>query len=384
MIARFLPVLGIVRPCRHHLSPALHRRWAAHLCGTCLTLRDGHGQLARTATNVDALLVSVLTAAQTGPVADRDRWAGPCPARGMRTATVVSGEGAELAAHAALLLAAGHLTDHVDDGQGVLRHRPAAALTRKVADRWSARAHATAPRGFDPSALLAVPARQHAVEHAAGTVTLDAATAPTADAVSAAFAHTAVLADRPANVTPLATAGAAFGRLAHLLDALDDLDGDRRAGRWNPVDATGAGVAATRALARRQVDILATTLPRVGLPAPHALDARLAHRLLVHETERAVDRTCVRSEQPSTDQPPHPGDSDGARPPRGLVGGCAVAAGLCCTGQLCCADPIVGPWSGQPRPNPCASCCDCTSCGCDCCESCSGDGCCCDGCGCGD
>ena len=57
-----------------------------------------------------------------------------------------------------------------------------------------------------------------------------------------------------------ATAGAAFGRLAHLLDALDDLDGDRRAGRWNPVDATGAGVASTRALARRQVDILATTL----------------------------------------------------------------------------------------------------------------------------
>jgi hypothetical protein len=386
LITTFLPVLGIVRPCRHHLSPVLHQRWMAHLCGTCLTLRDGHGQLARTATNVDALLISVLTAAQTAPgaAAADERWAGPCPARGMRTATVVSGDGARLAAHAALLLAAGHLTDHVDDGQGVLRHRPAAALTRRVADRWSARARATAPAGFDPSALIAVPARQYAVEHSAGAVTLDEATAPTADAVAATFAHTALLAGRPDNAAPLATAGAAFGRLAHLLDALDDLDDDRRAGRWNPIDATGAGVAATRALARRQVETLGATIPVIELPSPHALDARLAHRLLVHETGRAVDRTCLRSEQPSTDQPPHPGDSGPARPPNGFFAGCAAAAGLCCTGQLCCTDPIIGPWSGQPRPNPCASCCDCTSCSCDCCDACSGDGCCCDGCCCGD
>ena len=376
-------MLGIVRPCRHHLSPALHRRWMAHLCGTCLTLRDGHGQLARLTTNVDALLVSVLTAAQTG-TGDGDRRTGPCPARGMRTATVVSGEGAQLAAHAALLLAAGHLTDHADDGQGVLRHRCAAALTRKVADRWSARARATAPRGFDPSALLAVPARQEAVERAVGTITLEAATAPTADAVSATFAHTAVLAGRPANSAPLATAGAAFGRLAHLLDALDDLADDRRAGRWNPIDATGAGVGATRALARRQVAILGAALPVVELPSPHALDARLAHRLLVHETDRAVARTCARSEQPSTDQPPHPGDSGPGRDPRGFLAGCAAAAGLCCTGQLCCSDPIVGPWSGQPRSNPCASCIDCTSCGGDGCDTCCGDGCCCGGCCCGD
>ncbi|GAA4864003.1 DUF5685 family protein [Actinomycetospora straminea] len=376
-------MLGIVRPCRHHLPPALLRRWAAHLCGTCLALRDGHGQLARTATNVDALLVSVLTAAQTTTAGRHDRHAGPCPARGMRTATVVAGDGARLAAHAALLLAAGHLADHVDDRQGVLRHRPAAALTRRVADRWSARARPTAPAGFDPSALLAVPARQHAVEHAAGPLTLDEVTAPTADAVAAAFAHTAVLAGRPANAAPLAHAGAAFGRLAHLLDALEDLDDDRRTGRWNPVDATGAGVPATAAAARAQVATLGAALPVVELPDPHGLDARLAHRLLVHETERALERTCVRTEQPSTDHPPQPGDGTPGRGPRGLVGGCVAAAGLCCTGQLCCADPITGPWSGQPRSNPCASCCDCTECGCDCCDGCSEGGSCCDCCSCG-
>lgn len=378
--ATVLAVLGIVRPCRHHLPSALHRRWVAHLCGTCLALRDDHGQLARTATNVDALLVSVLTAAQTSPgdpAAPGERRAGPCALRGLRTATVVSGDAARLAAHAALLLAAGHLADHADDGQDAFRHRPVAAAGRRVAARWSDRARATAPAGFDPSALLAVPARQHAVEHRTGPVTLEEATAPTADAVGAAFAHTAVLAGRPANAGALAVVGSAFGRLAHLLDALDDLDDDRRAGRWNPVDATGAGVGATRALARRQVSTLAVTVPTVELPAPHSLDARLAHRLLVHETERAWDRTHVRTEQPPTDQPPQPGDRPPVREPRGLLGGCAAAVGLCCTGQLCCTDEFAGPWSGRPRSNPCATCCDCTECGCDCCDCCSeGDSCC--------
>ena len=164
----------------------------------------------------------------------------------MRTATVAAGDGARLAANAALLLAAGHVADHADDRQGAFRHAPVAAVGRRLADRWSDRARATAPAGFDPAALLAVPARQHAIERG-GTATLEEATAPTADAVSAAFAHTAVLAGRPDNAAPLAVTGAAFGRLAHLLDALDDLDDDRRAGRWNPVDATGAGVEATRA-----------------------------------------------------------------------------------------------------------------------------------------
>lgn len=380
-------MLGIVRPCRHHLSPVLHRRWVAHLCGTCLALRDGHGQLARAATNVDALLVSVLTSAQTRVAARStapatDRRAGPCPARGMRTATVAAGDGARLAANAALLLAAGHVADHADDRQGAFRHAPVAAVGRRLADRWSDRARATAPAGFDPAALLAVPARQHAVERGPAA-TLEEATAPTADAVSAAFAHTAVLAGRPDNAAPLAATGAAFGRLAHLLDALDDLEGDRRAGRWNPVDATGAGVEATRGLARAQVATLAATLPAVELAGPE-LDARLAHRLLVHETERAWQRTHARTEQPPTDQPPHPGDAERGRPPRGFLAGCAAAAGLCCTGQLCCADEFQGPWSGQPRSNPCANCCDCTECSCDCCDCCGSDGCCCDGCGCGD
>ena len=85
------------------------------------------------------------------------------------------------------------------------------------------------------------------------------------------------------------------------------------------------------------------------------------------------------------DDPQDPEDAPPDRsshPPRGLLGGCAAAAGLCCTGQLCCGDEFVGPWSGQPRQAWCSTCTDGCGCGCDCCDCCSDcDGCCdCDGC----
>ncbi|PYC59963.1 hypothetical protein C7C46_34080, partial [Streptomyces tateyamensis] len=51
-------------------------------------------------------------------------------------------------------------------------------------------------------------------------------TEPTETATAAAFAHTAVLADRPANAAALREAGRLFGRLAHLLDAAEDEQAD--------------------------------------------------------------------------------------------------------------------------------------------------------------
>jgi hypothetical protein len=366
-------VFGIVRPCRHHLSDELHRRWTAHLCGTCLALRDEHGQLARATTNVDTVLVSVLTAAQ-GRAPAAERRAGPCPLRGMRRATVVSGDGTRLAGHAAMLLAADKVADHVADRQGPFRHRMLAAAGGRVAAHWSGRATASAPAGFDPAALLALPSRQEAVE-SGGVVTLAAATAPTEDAVAATFAHTALVADRSDNADALADAGRHFGRLAHLLDALDDLDDDRHAGRWNPLDATGTSVAQARAHTSAAVDGLRAATTRLHFDDPHGADARLAHRLLVHETARARDREEQGAGPAAPAEPDHPG-----RPPRGLLAGCGAAVGLCCTGQLCCADEFVGPWSGRPRSNWCGDCCDCSECGCDCCEcgDCSCDCCSCD------
>ncbi|MFD1048190.1 DUF5685 family protein, partial [Kibdelosporangium lantanae] len=69
-------MFGIIRPCRHRLSPNLRTSWMAHLCGLCLALRDDHGQFARTVTNYDGLVVSALVEAQS-PAAGTRRTAGP-------------------------------------------------------------------------------------------------------------------------------------------------------------------------------------------------------------------------------------------------------------------------------------------------------------------
>lgn len=251
--ARGSTVFGIVRPCTHRLSEGLRAEWTAHLCGLCLALRGDHGQFARVATNYDGLIVSVLTEAQTGRSAGHRRTAGPCPLRGMRTAPVARGEGARLAAAVSLVLASAKMRDHVADRDGLLARRPVAAAARRVAARWDrAGARTGADLGFDTALLVDAVDRQAGIEALAGPGTpLLTVTEPTETATAAAFAHTAVLAGRPGNAPPLAEAGRLFGRLAHLLDAVEDrrLTPRRVPGtRWlrpAPPSARPAGCATT-------------------------------------------------------------------------------------------------------------------------------------------
>ncbi|MBO8185967.1 DUF5685 family protein [Streptomyces spirodelae] len=280
-------MFGIVRPCKHRLSEGLRTEWMAHLCGLCLALRGDHGQFARVVTNYDGLLISVLTDAQSGVAAARRRTAGPCPLRGMRTASVAQGEGARLAASVSLVLASAKVRDHIADRDGMLRRRPVAAAARRIAAGWDrAGARTGGTLGFDTAVLVDAVDRQTDVERVAGPGTpLTAVTEPTETATAAAFAHTATLAGKPGNAAPLAEAGRLFGRLAHLLDAVEDRARDAAEGAWNPINATGA----TRAETRRLCDDAVRGI-RLALRDVDFADPRLAHVLLVHELPRAVDR----------------------------------------------------------------------------------------------
>ncbi|GCB89571.1 hypothetical protein SALB_02259 [Streptomyces noursei] len=280
-------MFGIVRPCTHRLSQGLKTEWMAHLCGLCLALRADHGQFARVVTNYDGLIVSVLTDAQSGRTELRRRTAGPCPLRGMRTASVARGEGARLAASVSLVLASAKIRDHVADGNGVLRRRPMAAAARRVAAGWDrAGARGGARLGFDTAVLVDAVDRQVGIEQAAGPGTpLTVITEPTETATAAAFAHTAVLAGRPGNAAPLAEAGRLFGRLAHLLDAVEDRTADAAEGAWNPITATGAGLAEARRLCDDALHGV-----RLALRDVEFADSALVHVLLVHELRRSVDR----------------------------------------------------------------------------------------------
>ncbi|MFB7174103.1 DUF5685 family protein [Streptomyces sp. NPDC056254] len=420
-------MFGIVRPCTHRLGERFKAEWMAHLCGLCLALRGDHGQFARIVTNYDGLLVSVLTEAQAGPAPGSRRTAGPCPLRGMRTAAVAKGEGARLAAAVSLVLASAKVRDHVADRDGLLARAPIALAARKVARGWDrAGARTGASLGFDTAVLVDAVDRQAGIETLAGPGTpVLVVTEPTETATAAAFAHTAQLAGRPGNAPALAEAGRYFGRLAHLLDAVEDQAADAEAGAWNPLTATGT----SRAEARRLCDDALHGI-RLALGEVEFADAGLAHQLLVHELRTSVDRafgtmSCGHTATASAGQgqnpygsnpyeqnpyaqnpyghsggtpygagphaantPQAPGGGSGyggggggfggggggfggggfgggqhpQRPRRGLLAGCAVAIGLFCTCQICCTEHE-GPWSRKKR-DPWCDACEC----CDCCR----------------
>ncbi len=396
--ARGNVVFGMVRPCRHRLGEKLTAQWMAHLCGLCLALRGDHGQLARIVTNYDGLLISVLTEAQSGSPEGGRRTAGPCPLRGMRTASVAHGEGARLAAAVSLVLASAKMRDHVTDGDGLLARRPVALAARRVAAGWDrAGARTGSDVGFDTAVLLDAVDRQAGIETLAGPGTpILTVTEPTETATAAAFAHTAVLAGRPHNAVPLAEAGRLFGRLAHLLDAVEDREADAASGAWNPLAATGTPLEEARRLADDAVHGIRLALREVdwgsGVPGGHGTGEVLAHRLLVHELPNSVHRafgTVSCAHGSGAYAPPGAPGGPGGPPPgpprrdrRGLVTGCAVWLGLACTCQMCCGT-YEDPWTREPRQGPCAHC-DCSGCGdccecCNCCSCCGEDG----GCDCG-
>ncbi|WP_026411772.1 DUF5685 family protein [Actinomadura oligospora] len=278
-------MFGVVRPCRHVLRGRLFEDWMAHLCGLCLTLRREHGQAARVVTNYDGLIVSVLVEAQAPETSPR-RAAGPCALRGMRGARVVraQAEGARLAAAASLLLAAGKTRDHVADGDGPYARRLVAAAASRMADRWDEAGGRTgAAVGFDPSVLRDAVARQPELERAAGLGLLEL-TEPTETATAAVFAHTAVIAGREGNAEALSEAGRFFGRLAHLIDAVEDIGEDAATGAFNPLLATGTSPAEARRVCDDALRGLRLALADVEMEKP-----QLVRALLNREIGRTVD-----------------------------------------------------------------------------------------------
>ena len=373
-------MFGIIRPCRNRLGADLRRDWMAHLCGLCLTLRDEHGHAARFVTNYDAIAVSALVDAQL-PAAGR-RQTGPCALRGMRPAAVAEGDGARLAASVSLLLASAKLHDHVADGDLTgLRARVAGRAATRLA---TAGNRTGADLALDTGALLTAAAGQAEAERQPRS--LLEVTAPTEAASALAFRHTAVVTGQPGNEAPLAEAGRLFGRLAHLLDAVEDLHDDRARGVWNPIDALGLSPDEVR----RHCEDAALGV-RLALRDTDFVDDRLVHVLLAHELDAAVRRAFTRAGQPGPppltpplppDQQPPPQRPNWEAPPpekqKGPIAACLASIVACGTCQACRAQ-------NQPdeeqKESACSKFCD----GCDCCcDGCDGCGDCCDCCSCCD
>lgn len=383
-------MFGMLAPCPSRTPDELKPRWMGHFCGLCLELRDDAGHFARLTTNYDALALSVLVEAQQGDASD-SRNAGPCALRGMRRQRVATGGGPRLAATASLLLASAKIRDHVEDGDGFAARPGARGIAGLTADRLRAKATAIGDTiDLDTAPLFAAIAGQRGVEADAGPGTpLTVVTAPTEAATAALFAHAAHLGGRPENAEAFRTAGAAFGRLAHLLDAADDFEEDAERGAWNPLAATGSGIEEARSLARgaladmkralQSARIVDATLTELLLDryARHAFAKTFGSSCSTHQRETAErrgyrERRDYRKERRYERRSRY--DHGYYRPePRNFFAGLCAFTVLCCTCQMCCREEYEGPWSRRRREGCCRDC--------DCCDCCPCDGDCC-GCGC--
>ncbi|MFG3339853.1 DUF5685 family protein [Glycomyces sp. NPDC048151] len=382
----------MLAPCPSRTPDDLKPRWMGHFCGLCLELRDDAGQFARLTTNYDALALSVLVEAQQGDAAD-SRNAGPCALRGMRRQTVAYGSGPRLAATASLVLASAKIRDHVEDGDGFAAKPGARGIAGLTADRLRAKAVAIGDSiDLDTAPLFAHIEGQRGVEAAAvhGTP-LTSVTAPTEAATAELFAHAALIGGRPENTEAFRTAGAAFGRLAHLLDAADDFEDDAARGAWNPLAATGSGIEDARALAKAALADMKRALDSavivdasmVGLLldryARHAFSKTFGsscstHGAPVAERRGYRERRDYRRDHRRERRSRYEDDYRYHRPePRGFLAGLCAFTVLCCTCQMCCREEYEGPWSRRRREGCCRDC--------DCCDCCPCDGDCC-GCGC--
>ncbi|BBX97013.1 DUF5685 family protein [Mycobacterium lacus] len=348
-------MFGIIRPCRHRLGRELAQAWRAQLCGLCLALRDDHGQVARIATNYDGLVVSLLVEAQSDAQPTR-RTAGRCPLRRMSRADVATGDCVRLAAVVSLALAAARVRDHIDDHDGMVGAFGVRPAARRVAERWLRQSTETGHSlGFDANVLVAAIDRHAEIEATTGPGSpVLRVTEPTETAVAAAFAHTAVLAGRPANEAPLREVGQLFGRVAHLLDAVADYHQDVARGKWNPLVATGISVDEVRVLCDDAVLGIELALAEVDFT-----DGRLALRLLTREVRRAIARTFGAAGYTPRSGTPH-GEQEGIS-----FGNPPLGAGYPVPDGVSEVAPEATPKAGRGS-SWCDGCCDCGDC-CDCC-----------------
>lgn len=272
---------GITRPCRHSLPGELRKKWQSHLCGLCLTLGDEAGQAARILTGYDMLIPSVLVEAQMGQATTVT--AGPCPLRGMRTAGVIASDhpGTRFAAGASLLTGAAGLDDKVLDAEVPRWSAPALRRTAGAARRQGL--NLTDESGFQATAIAGA-SEAAAAAQASGT-TLDEYLEPAGRAGAALFAHTALIAGRSENEEPLRRAGDAFGRLVHLLDAVEDYQRDSAHGAFNPLAASNTPAHSAHRTARHLAASVAAALGET-----HLVDPDLAVALLGPVLEHAVER----------------------------------------------------------------------------------------------
>lgn len=220
-------MFGYVRPVLDRLDEGQREAYQSAYCGFCHTLGDRHGWLARFTLQYDFAFLAILFTAGEG---ESETVCRRCPAHPLRRpVTCLQGERMAAAADQSMILVWYKLSDDVDD-HGVLTGLPYRFL-RRLFQRAYCRAAAAQPR-FDRQVQMGL-ARLRELEQARS---------PELDRTADTFASIlASAAQAYPEGNPLRRVMGELlyhlGRWIYLVDAWDDLEEDRKSGRYNPLDA---------------------------------------------------------------------------------------------------------------------------------------------------
>lgn len=218
------------KPCRLH-NRDLSDQWVRYMCGSCLAIKSGAGQLPRAALNNDAILLAVLVDAQcadsTGVVE-----APRCAFRGFRGAHVVPHQSTVAATGAALslFLASAKLKDDLQDQDKMYARLPGIKTLARSVD--SATAALVQQVGLDLDELYRIidleDFYQANDDHESARATMEYA-------YSLVFSRAAHLSGRGENEEYCGQFGAALGLVTALVDACEDYESDLKKRKFNLV-----------------------------------------------------------------------------------------------------------------------------------------------------
>lgn len=218
-------MFGYVRPALNLLSDEEKALYQSAYCGLCHAMGERHGFFARFTLNYDFAFLAILFTGeeQTGECRRR------CPAHPLRRKHgCICGGGLNAAADASMILTWQKLRDDVKD-RSFLRGLPARFLCRFFARAYR-RAKNTMP-GFARQVEVSLD-RLHRME-AQRSGELDRA----ADAFAGILMAAAPECPDESRRRVLEQILYHVGRWIYLADGWDDLEEDRKAGRYNPVEA---------------------------------------------------------------------------------------------------------------------------------------------------
>lgn len=237
-------MFGYVKPYNPELRVRELEEYKAVYCGLCKQLGRSFGVFARFTLSYDfAFLAMLKTALDSEICPETERCA--CIAHPFcKRIRVRENAAMQMAARAAMISVYYKLLDDRED-EGFFR-RIGAALLLPFAKRARRKALAFADGAAADEAAAKMSAAQTQLEAEKCQIP-DAAAEPTANFLAAVLKNCAATAEQAA---VLERFGYLLGRYVYLCDALDDLEDDRRRGRYNPFLYAGgeAAIAAKNAL----------------------------------------------------------------------------------------------------------------------------------------